>query len=168
MNRNTKLKFYSFLWLVYTCGESQVYMCGFGFYGVHFAGGRSLNILIAGEEILGRIAVSMGHNGFMFVILRSVCLCLEWRKVSAVKANCDVVGSCCLGLSLVWVSEWVLTPCDHIVHSISSANRPITSLQVSTEIQPSKMTSGHATTPAPPSPEHTVMLLNIFRDMSLP
>lgn len=51
-------------------------MCGFGFYGVSFAGGRSLNILISGEETLGRVAVSRGHAGFMFCCLeKCVRLC---------------------------------------------------------------------------------------------
>lgn len=51
-------------------------MCGFGFYGVNFAGGRSLNILIAGEETLARVAVSRGHARFMFCCLdKCVCLC---------------------------------------------------------------------------------------------
>lgn len=78
MNQTLNENFYSFLWLVYTCGESQVNMCGFGFFGVNFAGGRSLNILTAGEETLGRVAVSMGHAGFMFCRLKKcVCLCFE-------------------------------------------------------------------------------------------
>lgn len=49
-------------------------MCVFGFYGINFAGGRSLNILIAGEETLGTVAVSRGHAGFRFFPLKK-CLC---------------------------------------------------------------------------------------------
>jgi len=51
-------------------------MCEFGFYGVNFTGGRSLNIIIAGEKTLGRVAVSRGHAGLMFCHLeKCVCLC---------------------------------------------------------------------------------------------
>lgn len=56
-------------------------MCGFGFYEVNFAERRSLNVCIAAEETLGRIAVSRGHASFMFFHLeKCVCLCASVRS----------------------------------------------------------------------------------------
>lgn len=81
MNQKINENFYSFLWLVCTCGESQVHiMCGFGFYEVNFAERKSLSVCIAAEETLGRIAVSRGHAGFMFFHLEvcvPVCICVR-------------------------------------------------------------------------------------------
>lgn len=40
-----------------------------------------MNILTAGEETLGRVAVSMGHNGFMFCHLEK-CVSVFGMKTS--------------------------------------------------------------------------------------
>lgn len=89
MTQTINENFYSILWLVYSCGESQVcIMCGFGFYEVNFAERKSLSVCIAGEETLGRIAVTRGHAGFMFFHLeKSVCLCASVLGVKESKCS---------------------------------------------------------------------------------
>lgn len=100
MNQTINENFDSFLWLVYTCGESQVYiMCSFGFYEVNFAERRSLNVCVAAEKTLGRIAVNRGHAGFMFCYLeKCVCLCasvLGVKESKYSKGRFNVIELCC-------------------------------------------------------------------------